>query len=93
MKVLLKPDWETKVSIIKPRVYSLGNKNWQVVDKIFNEMHRLDYLKFTTKYTPFSFPVFVIWKPDAKGKRKSRVVVDIRKLNEMLLSDSYPLPL
>ena len=93
MKVLLKPSWETKVFTIKPRVYPLSNKNWQVVDKIFDEMHRLGRLKFTTEHNPFSFPLFVVWKANAKNKRKSRVVIDIRKLNEMMLPDSYPLPL
>ncbi len=31
-------------------------------------MHRLGRLKFTTEHTPFSFPVFVVWKPDASIK-------------------------
>lgn len=93
MKVLLKPGWETKVSTIKPRVYPLGNENRQVVDETFDEMHRLGRLEFTTEHTLFSFPVFVVWKADAEGKRKGRAVVDIRKLNEMVLPDSYPLPL
>ena len=93
MKVPLKLGWEIKGSMIKPRVYPLGNENRQVVDKIFDEMHRLSRLEFTTKHTPFSFPVFVIWKADAEGKRKGRAVVDIWKLNEMVLPDSYLLPL
>lgn len=93
MKVPLKPGWEVIVSTIKPRVYPLGNKNWQVVDETFDKMHRLGRLKFTTEHPPFSFPVFVVWKPDAEGKRKDRAVVDIQKLNEMVLPDSYFLPL
>lgn len=56
-------------------------------------MHRLGRLEFTTEHTLFSFPVFVVWKANAEGKRKGRVVVDIRKLNEMVLPDLYPLPL
>lgn len=93
MKVPLKPGWEAKVSMIKPKVYPLGNENRQVVDKTFDEMHRLGRLEFITEHTPFSFPVFVVWKVNAEGKRKSKAVVDIRKLNEMVLPDSYPLPL
>ncbi len=50
-------------------------------------------MKFTSNLTPFSFPVFVIYKSDAEGKRKRRAVVDIHKLNELVLLDSYPLPL
>lgn len=93
MKVHLKPGWESKVSAIKPRVYPLGNDSRRVVNETFDEMHRQGRLKFTTDLTPFNFPVFVVWKPDGDGKKKGRAVVDIRKLNEMVLSDSYPLPL
>lgn len=91
MKVLLKSRWEAKVFTIKPKVYLLGNKARQLIDKTFDKMHRLDRLKFTTEHTPFSFPVFVIWKNDAEGKRKGRAVVDIQKLNKMVLPDFYPL--
>ena len=89
MKVPLKPGWEAKVSAIKPRVYPLGNEARQLVDETFDEMHFLGHLKFTSEHTLFSFLVFVIWKLDAEGKKKSRVVVDIRKLNDMVLPDSY----
>lgn len=54
-------------------------------------MHRLGRLKFTIEHTSFSFLVFVIWKVDVEGKRKSRTLVDICKLNEMVFSDSYTL--
>ena len=93
MKVPLKPGWEAKVFAIKPSVYPLGNEACQLVDEMFDEMHRLGRLKFTSGHTPFSFPVFVVWKLDAEGKRKGKAVVDIRKLNDMVLPDSYPLPL
>lgn len=91
MKVPVKPGWEAKVSAIKPRVYLLGNNACQLVNKIFDEMHRLDRLTFTSEHIPFSFPIFVVWKTDAESKRKSRAVVDIQTLNEMVLPDSYPL--
>ena len=91
MKVLLKPEWEAKVSAIKPRVYPLRNEARQFVDETFDEMHRLGRLKFIYEHIPFSFPVFVVWKTDAEGKKKGRAVVDICKLNEMVLLDFYPL--
>lgn len=93
MKVSLKPGWEAKVSAIKPRVYCLGNDVRRLVDDTFDEMHKQGRLKFTTDPTPFSFPVFVVWKSDSDGKRKGRAVMDIRKLNDLVLPDSYPLPL
>lgn len=48
---------------------------------------------YTQTYTPFSFQVFVVWKPEPNGSRKSRAVVDIRMLNNLVVPDSYPLPL
>ena len=56
-------------------------------------MHKQRCLKFTTNPTPFSFPVFVVWKSDSDGKKKGCAVVDIRKLNDLVLPDFYPLPL
>lgn len=46
MKVPLKPGWEAKIFAIKPKVYPLGNKACQLVDKTFDEMHCLGRLKF-----------------------------------------------
>lgn len=54
-------------------------------------MYKQGRLKYITDPTPFSFPVFVIYKIDSHGKRKGRAVVDIRKLNNLVLPDSYPL--
>ncbi len=93
MTVPLKPSWESKVSAIKPRIYPLGNEARRVVNDTFDKMHKQGRLEYTTDSTPFSFPVFVIYKTDLHGKRKGRAVVDIRKLNKLVLPDSYPLPL
>lgn len=93
MRVPLKPGWETKVSPIKPRVYPLGNDARQLIDDTFNEMHTQGRLEFTTRPTPFSFPVFVVRKSGSDGKKKGCAVMDIRKLNHLVLPDSYPLPL
>ena len=93
MKVHLKSGWETKVSSIKPMVYPLGIKAKRLVDETFDKMQRLGRLKYTTSHTPFSFPVFVVYKTNAKGEKKGRAVFDIRKLNDLVIPDAYPLPL
>ena len=93
MKVYLKPGWETKVLAIKPRVYLLGIEARYLVNETFDEMHHLSRLKYTTLHTPFSFPVFVVYKINAKREKKRRAVVDIRKLNDLVVPDAYPLPL
>ena len=43
--------------------------------------------------SPWYSPILVIpKKEDASGKRKWRIVVDFRKLNEVTVGDSFPLP-
>lgn len=37
--------------------------------------------------------MFVVLKTDVESKKKDRVVVDIQKLNKMILFDFYSLPL
>lgn len=40
-------------------------------------MHKQSCLQYTIEPTFFSFPVFVIYKIDAQGKKKGRAVIDI----------------
>lgn len=43
--------------------------------------------------SPWSSPVWVVpKKTDASGKSKWRIVIDYRKLNELTIADSYPIP-
>lgn len=62
IKVHLKPEWQSKVLTIKPKVYALGINAKQLMDKTFDEMQYLGYLKFTSFYMLFSFPIFMVRK-------------------------------
>lgn len=43
--------------------------------------------------SPYSSPIWVVpKKADASGKRKIRVVIDYRKLNEKTVNDKFPIP-
>jgi hypothetical protein len=43
--------------------------------------------------SPWNFPILVVPKKlDASGKRKWRICVDFRKLNDVTVGDSFPLP-
>lgn len=43
--------------------------------------------------SPWNSPILVVpKKPDASGKKKWRVVVDFRKLNDVTIGDSFPIP-
>ena len=93
MKVHLKPGYEIKVSTIKLRVYPLGIEAKRLVNKTFDKMQRLGHLKYTTLHIPFSFPVFIVSKANTKRERKECAIVDIRKVNNLIISDVYSLPL
>ncbi|CAH2088027.1 unnamed protein product [Euphydryas editha] len=43
--------------------------------------------------SPWSSPIWVVpKKQDASGKQKWRVVIDYRKLNDITIGDTYPIP-
>jgi hypothetical protein len=43
--------------------------------------------------SPWNSPILVIpKKTDASGKKKWRIVVDFRKLNDVTIGDSFPVP-
>ena len=93
MPITLKPD----AKIDAAKVYPLGPADREFVDKEFNKLHDQGRMEFTKQPTPFGWPVFVVWRtieqPGRPPERKGRVVVDIRGLNKITVTDSYPLPL
>ena len=88
MPIHLKPDAVSKPS----RVYPVGKKDRDIIDETFNEMHEHGKLEWVTQPTKFSYPCFVVWRDTPTG-RKGRVVIDIRGLNKIAETDSYPMPL
>lgn len=92
MRIPLKADWEQNTPKTA-KVYPLGRDVKEVVDKTFDKLHEQGRLSWTTESTPFSYPVFVVWKAMPDGTRKGRAVVDIRGLNSITQADLYPLPL
>ena len=75
------------------RVYPQGTESRECIDKPFDELHKTGRMSWSAKATPFSFPVFVVWKIAQNGERKGRVVVDIRTVNHLAQLDAYPIPL
>lgn len=92
MRIPLKSDWEDKTPG-KIRVYPLGTRDKEFIDKTFHELHSLGRMEWTNTSTPFSYPCFVVWRTLPDGSRKGRVVVDVRGLNAIALTDVYALPL
>ncbi len=91
MRIPLKTDWESRIPG-KAKIYPLGTKDRALVDETFDKLHEAGKLSWTEGSTPFSYPVFCVWRT-IDGERKGRVVVDIRGLNAITQPDVYPLPL
>ena len=93
MPITLKPD----ATVDPAKVYPLGPVDREFLDQEFDKLHAQGRMEYTTQPTPFGWPVFVVWRTiEQSGKdpvRKGRVVVDIRGLNKITLTDTYPLPL
>lgn len=72
-------------------MYLLGIEVERLVNKTFDEMQRLGQLKYTTSQTLFNFLVFVVYKINGKEEKKGRAIVNIYKLNDLVILDAYPL--
>ena len=94
MRIPLTSDWERSDAKLAHKVYPLGPQERALVDEQFDKLHKVNKMSWIPpgSPTPFGFPVFVVWK-DVNGKRKGRVVVDIRGLNKVTVPDAYPMPL
>jgi hypothetical protein len=93
MRIPLRSDWELQMPTKAARVYPLGLDTGKLVDETFDELHKQGRMSWSTTSTPFSYPVFVVWKTLPSGEHKSRAVVNIRGLNQIAQPDIYPLPL
>ena len=62
-----------------------------MVDKTFDSLHEKGRMSWTSGHTPFSYPVFVVWKIGSNGEPSGRVVVNVRGLNQLTVSDAYSL--
>lgn len=89
MGILLLDNWEDLYKPGQAKVYPLGQRDKDVIDKEFDKLYTQDRMEWTTLLTPFSFPCFVVWKTTPAGP-KGRVVVDIRVLNKIAMPDAYP---
>ena len=91
MEIPLVENWRKNYNPRQAKVYPLGTKDRQEVDKMFNKLHEQGRMEWTTNATPFTYPCFVVWRT-VDGQPKGRVVVDIRAFNKITSPDTYPIP-
>ena len=89
MPIPLKPGAKPSPS----KVYNLSTADRAKLDETFDKLHEQGKMEFSKQPTEFAYPVFIVWRTSPDGTKKGRVVVDIRGLNAITESDSYPLPL
>ena len=77
MPIRVKPESDPKPA----RVYPLSQKDRDEVNKVFDKMHAQGKMNYSTQSTPYSYPVFMVWRTMTNGARKGRIVMDIQGLN------------
>ncbi len=87
MRLSLKKEWQDKL-IAKIKIYSLNTNDRKMINDTFNRLQTQSRLKFIIVATSFAYSIFVVWtiKNDV---RKKRVIIDIRELNNLLISNVY----
>lgn len=79
------------------RVFKIKLKNREFINKKFDNLHKVDKMKWITDFTFYIFSIFVIWITmrfsDKSSTRKKRVVIDIRNLNKISKFDVYSMSL
>lgn len=73
------------------RQYRLPQVQKQIMNEKISEM--LDSGIIRSSYSPYNFPTILVAKKSESGEKKWRLVVDYRKLNDISIADSFPLPL
>ena len=77
--------------VINIKSYRPPECHKEEVHRQMNELHEKGVIRNSN--SPFNSPIWVVpKKTDASGKKKWRIVIDFRKLNEDTDQDAYPLP-
>ncbi|XP_037870373.1 uncharacterized protein LOC119629252 [Bombyx mori] len=76
---------------IHTKTYRFPEIHKKEVDKQINDM--LEQGIIEPSISPWSSPIWVVPKKlDASGQQKWRIVIDYRKLNDITIGDTYPIP-
>lgn len=81
----------TEDKVINQKQYRYPEVHKEEVEKQINDMLEKEIIKPSN--SPYNSPLWIVpKKTDASGKKKWRIVIDFRKLNDLTKQDSYPLP-
>ena len=95
MSISLMTDWNCFTALkLAHWVYSMRDAERQVIDKEFDKMHSQECMSWSSELSSFEFSVFIIWKTVFSGTekvpiKKEWVVINIRDLNKIMITDIY----
>lgn len=76
---------------INTKQYRFPPIHKEEINKQVDELLNNDVIKVSN--SPYNSPLWIVpKKPDSKGNKRWRMVIDFRSLNEKTLDDAYPLP-
>lgn len=76
---------------ISSKIYRFPEVHKKELDKQINKMLKQGIIR--NSVSPYNSPLWIVPKKrDASGEQKWRIVVDFRKLNNVTVGDSFPLP-
>jgi hypothetical protein len=77
---------------INTKPYRIPEIHKEEVQRQIEQILRDDIIQPST--SPWNSPILVVpKKADASGKKKWRIVVDFRKINDVTVGDSFPIPM
>jgi hypothetical protein len=76
----------------------IASRNYRIPEVMKEELKHITRHMLSDKIirhstSPWNSPIILVKKKDVSGKQKWRLVVDFRKLNDVTVGDSFPLPL
>lgn len=76
--------------IVNRKPYRLPHASKSEIKNQINEL--LENKIIESSKSPWNSPILIVPKKSSDGNKKWRLVIDFRKLNEITISDVYPLP-
>lgn len=96
--VSLSSNWQFTKTRLDHKIYLLEFDARALMNQKFDKLHEQRKIKWFTDLTSFAFSVFVVWRTvyvdsERKFERKRRVVIDIRDLNRIIVTNLYSISL
>ena len=81
---------DAKIESLK--IYFVNLQNRKIINKKFDKLHEQDKLRWIIEIIFYDFSIFVVWRIiyiSKKSIRKSCVIINIRNLNKIIISNNY----